>query len=343
MGKGKKKSGGGGAAAPAGPAMASDETLGSETLDAIEARHELELVEVKKVTAGMTGKKDAMQVMHIEGEVTDRHYLEMRRWEELHEEEEDGSESPNEDLATSLKATSLAETETNTEKDEKPSSPSSGATLTKAMKRRMKKEQEEREREERVARETAAARAAGPTRGESENKKLEAVLGARGLRVKEIKADGHCLYRAILDQLLCRIPMHDMSARLAANCDGDKKEKGASIEGVSTLRRLAAQVMRDDPDAYQPFLETDSRDEDPDSVWSTYLSDVESTAAWGGQLELQALATGLRVPIEVFTANAPSVTMGESYFGENGGVKLRVCHHRHAFGLGEHYNSAADA
>ena len=65
--------------------MASDETLGSETLDAIEARHELELVEVKKVTAGMTGKKDAMQVMHIEGEVTDRHYLEMRRWEELHE------------------------------------------------------------------------------------------------------------------------------------------------------------------------------------------------------------------------------------------------------------------
>lgn len=215
--------------------------------------------------------------------------------------------------------------------------------MTKAMKRRMKKEQEEREREERVARETAAARAAGPTRGESENKKLEAVLGARGLRVKEIKADGHCLYRAILDQLLCRIPMHDMSARLAANCDGDKKEKGASIEGVSTLRRLAAQVMRDDPDAYQPFLETDSRDEDPDSVWSTYLSDVESTAAWGGQLELQALATGLRVPIEVFTANAPSVTMGESYVGENGGAALRVCHHRHAFGLGEHYNSAADA
>ena len=344
MGKGKKKSGGGAAAAPAGPAIASDETLASETLDAIEARHELELAEVKKVTAGMTGKKDAMQVLHIEGEVTDRHYLEMRRWEELHEEEEDGSDASNEDLATSLKATSLAETETNTEKPSSPSSPG-GATLTKAMKRRMKKEQEEREREERVARETAAARAAGTTRGESENKKLEAVLGARGLRVKEIKADGHCLYRAILDQLLCRIPMHDMSARLAANRDGDKKEKekGASIEGVSTLRRLAARVMRDDPDAYRPFLETDSRDEDPDSVWSTYLSDVESTAAWGGQLELQALATGLRVPIEVFTANAPSVTMGESFVGENGGAALRVCHHRHAFGLGEHYNSAADA
>ena len=74
--------------------MASDETLGSETLDAIEARHELELVEVKKVTAGMTGKKDAMQVLHIEGEVTDRHYLEMRRWEELHETTDGSDDDP---------------------------------------------------------------------------------------------------------------------------------------------------------------------------------------------------------------------------------------------------------
>lgn len=337
MGKGKKKSGGGAAAAPAGPAMASDETLASETLDAIEARHELELAEVKKVTAGMTGKKDAMQVLHIEGEVTDRHYLEMRRWEELHEEEEDGSDHQKEDLAASLKATSLAESETNTENPSSPSSPSSGVVLTKAMKRRMKKQEEEREREERVARETAAARAAGPTRGERETQKLDAVLGARGLRVKEIKADGHCLYRAILDQLLRRIPTHETSLRLTAMGDGDSKN-------VSTLRRLAADVMRADPDAYRPFLETDSSsDEDPDGVWAKYLSDVESTAAWGGQLELQALATGLRVPIEVFTANAPSVTMGESFFGENDGVKLRVCHHRHAFGLGEHYNSAADA
>ena len=94
MGKGKKKSGGGAAAAPAGPAMASDETLASETLDAIEARHELELAEVKKVTAGMTGKKDAMQVLHIEGEVTDRHYLEMRRWEELHETTDGSDDDP---------------------------------------------------------------------------------------------------------------------------------------------------------------------------------------------------------------------------------------------------------
>ena len=34
--------------------------------------------------------------------------------------------------------------------------------------------------------------------------------------------------------------------------------------------------------------------------------------------------------------------MGEAFFGETDGVALRVCHHRRAFGLGEHYNSAAD-
>ena len=67
-----------------------------------------------------------------------------------------------------------------------------------------------------------------------------------------------------------------------------------------------------------------------------------STAAWGGQLELQALATGLRVPVEVLTADAPPAVMGEAFLGETDGVALRVCHHRRAFGLGEHYNSAAD-
>ena len=86
---GKKKSGGGGSSLPPGlppPApVADDATLSSETSDEIEARHASELAAVKAVTASMTAKKDKMTVMRIEGEVTDRHYEEMRRWEELAE------------------------------------------------------------------------------------------------------------------------------------------------------------------------------------------------------------------------------------------------------------------
>ena len=364
MGKGKKKSGGGGAAAPAGPAMASDETLGSETLDAIEARHELELVEVKKVTAGMTGKKDAMRVLHIEGEVTDRHYLEMRRWEELHESFTDGSDddpvaksirderaSDASGLAANLQLASLnSEPVVNSENQVL-----NGVTsMTKAMKRRLKRETEERERDARVAREIDEARAAGPSAGEAERSKLDAVLGSRGLRVKEIKADGHCLYRAIAHQLETRVPTH---AFLNGGGSSDAREDVA-LPTYATLRALAARVMRGEPETYRPFLTPsdcgssgESREGDggdggdgiiTDAAWSRYLSDVESTAAWGGQLELQALATGLRVPVEVLAADAPPAVMGEAFFGETDGVALRVCHHRRAFGLGEHYNSAAD-
>ena len=364
MGKGKKKSGGGAAAAPAGPAMASDETLGSETLDAIEARHELELVEVKKVTAGMTGKKDAMQVLHIEGEVTDRHYLEMRRWEKLHESFTDASDddpvaksirderaaSDASGLAANLHAASLNPKPVHSE-----NKALNGVTMTKAMKRRLKRETEERERDARVAREIDEARAAGPSAGEAERSKLERVLGSRGLRVKEIKADGHCLYRAIADQLETRVPTH-------AFLNGGGLSDASDKPTYATLRALAARVMRGEPETYRPFLTPSdcgssgesregSREGDggdggdgiiTDAAWSRYLSDVESTAAWGGQLELQALATGLRVPVEVLTADAPPAVMGEAFLGETDGVALRVCHHRRAFGLGEHYNSAAD-
>ena len=363
MGKGKKKSGGGGAAAPAGPAMASDETLGSETLDAIEARHELELVEVKKVTAGMTGKKDAMQVLHIEGEVTDRHYLEMRRWEELHETTDGSDDDPvirderasdASRLAANLHAASLNPAPVKPVVNSENQAALNGVTnMTKAMKRRLKRETEERERDARVAREIDEARAAGPSAGEAERSKLERVLGSRGLRVKEIKADGHCLYRAIADQLETRVPTHAFFKKRGGLSDASDKPTHA------TLRALAARVMRGEPETYRPFLTPSdcgssgesregSREGDggdgiiTDAAWSRYLSDVESTAAWGGQLELQALATGLRVPVEVLTADAPPAVMGEAFLGETDGVALRVCHHRRAFGLGEHYNSAAD-
>ena len=356
MGKGKKKSGGGGAAAPAGPAMASDETLGSETLDAIEARHELELVEVKKVTAGMTGKKDAMQVLHIEGEVTDRHYLEMRRWEKLHESFTDASDddpvaksirderaaSDASGLAANLHAASLNPAPVKPVVNSENQAALNGVTnMTKAMKRRLKRETEERERDARVAREIDEARAAGPSAGEAERSKLDAVLGSRGLRVKEIKADGHCLYRAIADQLETRVPTHAFFKKRGGLSDASDKPTHA------TLRALAARVMRGEPETYRPFLTPSDCGLSGDGVitdaaWSRYLSDVESTAAWGGQLELQALATGLRVPVEVLTADAPPAVMGEAFLGETDGVALRVCHHRRAFGLGEHYNSAAD-
>jgi len=67
---------------------------------------------------------------------------------------------------------------------------------------------------------------------------------------------------------------------------------------------------------------------------------VAHTATWGGQVELMALAKVIERPIEVFSATMPRVTMGDDFAGR--GPTLRVAYHRHAFGLGEHYNSVED-
>ena len=72
---------------------------------------------------------------------------------------------------------------------------------------------------------------------------------------------------------------------------------------------------------------------------------MEATAAWGGQLELRALAHVLRRRICVFSAHLPTVEMGEEYSDDGSGANppLRVAYQQHAYGLGEHYNSVASA
>ena len=75
---------------------------------------------------------------------------------------------------------------------------------------------------------------------------------------------------------------------------------------------------------------------------------VERTALWGGHLELQALAQALRRHIVVMSADLPDVHLGEEYGGggegtggevKGGAPPIRLSYHKHAFGLGEHYNS----
>jgi OTU domain-containing protein 6 len=67
-----------------------------------------------------------------------------------------------------------------------------------------------------------------------------------------------------------------------------------------------------------------------------YCHEVASTAAWGGQLELGALAHALRRRITVYSARLPAVEMGGEYGGRE---PLLLAYHQHAYGLGEHYNS----
>ena len=62
---------------------------------------------------------------------------------------------------------------------------------------------------------------------------------------------------------------------------------------------------------------------------------MASTPEWGGQVELLALSSVLQRPIEVLQAEGAPMVVGEHL----NTTRLLLTYHRHAYGLGEHYNS----
>ncbi|GLT95815.1 hypothetical protein SLE2022_134770 [Rubroshorea leprosula] len=109
---------------------------------------------------------------------------------------------------------------------------------------------------------------------------------------------------------------------------------------------VAAYIRKHMSDFLPFFLSQNMEDEDiensPAERFENYCKE-ESTAAWGGQLGLGALTQCLRKHIMIFSGSFPDVEMGKEYKAETGSDSLKgsimLSYHRHAFGLGEHYNS----
>ncbi|XP_064204210.1 deubiquitinase OTUD6B [Anguilla rostrata] len=182
---------------------------------------------------------------------------------------------------------------------------------SKAQKRRDKKAALEKERESRIA-EAEVMNLSGFRH--QEKLKVSEKLAERQLQIREISSDGHCMYRAVEDQLGAR---------------------GHALD-LAQLRTLTAQHMRSHADDFLPFLTNpNTGDMYTAGEFEKYCSDVESTAAWGGQLELRALTQVLQMPIEVIQADSPTIVIGEEY--KSAPITLIYMHH--AYGLGEHYNS----
>ncbi|XP_007517423.2 deubiquitinase OTUD6B isoform X1 [Erinaceus europaeus] len=183
--------------------------------------------------------------------------------------------------------------------------------ISKAQKRREKKAALEKEREERIA-EAEIENLSGARHIESE--KLALILAARQLEIKQIESDGHCMYRAIEDQL---------------------KEHECPLS-VAALRNQTAEYMQSHMDDFLPFLTNSSTgDVYTPEEFGKYCADIVNTAAWGGQLELRALSHILQTPIEIIQAESPPIVVGEEYTKK----PLVLVYMRHAYGLGEHYNS----
>lgn len=189
------------------------------------------------------------------------------------------------------------------------------AKKSKGQKRREKLEREEREREQRIAEELEAM---GDTAKDLEEAALLAKLSALRLKMKDIPSDGHCLYRAIEDQI------KDLP-------DGGREvvERAGQALTYGALRTLCAEHLLKNQEDYIHFVEV----EDVEG-FKTYCDEVENTAAWGGHVELQALSSALSLHVKVHSADGPCVEVGPEH-----GDTVNVCYLRHSCALGEHYNS----
>ena len=215
--------------------------------------------------------------------------------------------------------------------------------LAKKLKKKNAQRQKEADRDQRIKEENSKA---GPSRREMEMEALQKLqLHPRGLEVEEVEADGNCLYRAVSVQC----------SRMGVNVKSNSSDVSGT-EGYGNIRSICADVLLGDNRAeYEPFAEFgeghgahESSGDNHPATYEQYVNNVRSTSTWGGQLELRAISEALKVPIVVFSAESPPLTMGAEHDpdGEDSDVKdwskkkaLLLSFHRHYYALGEHYNS----
>jgi len=109
------------------------------------------------------------------------------------------------------------------------------------------------------------------------------------------------------------------------------------------LRRLCAESLRSRKDEFIDFVAgsdlTEQKDLSPEALYEAYCHEIEDTAAWGGQLEIQALSLALRLHIRIHTAHMDTIETGSEYASDFS--TINICYLKHAYGLGEHYQSTA--
>ncbi|KAI8057550.1 OTU domain-containing protein 6B [Gilbertella persicaria] len=146
-----------------------------------------------------------------------------------------------------------------------------------------------------------------------ETEAIQKLLDPMQLRIKQISADGHCLYNAFADQL---------------------KMRYEDVVSYKDLRKSAAEYMRQHPDDFTPFLYLEDGD------FNRYCHDIENTACWGGQLEILALAKAKQVPVDIVQYGGPVIRICEDEYPNKSPIKLS--YHKHLYSLGAHYNSLTD-
>ena len=166
-----------------------------------------------------------------------------------------------------------------------------------------------------------------PNLKEQERAKMVEEFRRRGLIEKEVAANGHCMYLAVVDQMaqlgLALDPQRDVTITQRA-----EEQDRLPRDDCKIVRNAAAAYISGNVDDFVPFLE---------EPLEQYLHKVKDTGEWGGQLELTALAKTYKININVLQCDGRVEKIEGS--PEHREREAWLAYYRHGFGLGEHYNS----
>ncbi|KAF9347602.1 hypothetical protein BGX26_000936 [Mortierella sp. AD094] len=301
----------------------------SETYEELKARHKREQRDLtakvtalkKTATKGDKKKKKEVttEVAQLEHSLSQQQEKEEKEWISLHgstdtqaEAEEEEEEEEDDFDVNDIPIDHLTIEPVFAKKQQQQQQSSGGKKPSRQKARKDRKAQALKELQDEAEKEAAGQ----VNMNEVERKAIEELAQVMGVSVKDITADGHCLYNAVADQLLQHYQIKTT---------------------VKDLRHNTAEYMRENSDDFLPFLTNKQGDMMSSDDFSEYCKELETTAVWGGQPELLALSRVHEVPIWVVQMGSPTVKLSaDAYITK---TPLMVSYHRHMYGLGEHYNS----
>ncbi|EFO97117.1 hypothetical protein CRE_30481 [Caenorhabditis remanei] len=310
--------------------MTSDDEHGADENPMV-TRHRKEKKELRAKNLSFSAKITAMKKAAKSGnkqkakEVNAECEKLEKELEERHRQESSSQAPPTEATPTPSTEKEGAEPE---EEEEEEGGASKFYKNFKISSKNAKKQAKKKEQEERLKAAQAADKEASKSKDSEkhlEKAAIKQMLQEESLRMIDIPADGDCLYASISHQL---------------------QEEGIEIS-VRKLRKSCAQYMRDNKEEFAPFIsDADvggvSAGADKAAEWETYLQGVEKCAdvggVWGGELELKAASLIYEKTIVVYRVAGGTYKIGEQ-FSSPRDRPLRLVYLRHAYHLGEHYNS----
>jgi OTU domain-containing protein 6 len=303
-----------------------------ETLEALQARHRKEqrdlvsrITQKKKQASKKTRKGVNDECERLERELNEKHEREINP---LNGEAEEDEVEPEDDTAEDgvanlqLNGSSVPSQNTSVNGDDADDAPGGRKKKPNRAKARLARRAAEQDA---MVREAEREAANAPNPREIERERMAAQLEQHKLSLHEIRADGHCLYAAVADQLKARELDLEPKIRLTTVDD--------TTGGYKKVRRAAADWIEQNSDDFAGFTE------DP---LPEHVRKIRETGEWGGHLELLALARtyGVRIcvlhsdgTVNKITPEGDDKELEEIWLG----------YYKHSHGLGEHYNSLRKA